>query len=153
MVTGIKSCEVRKQIKALTLGEAICIKKWTDLLQIQVTGIKSCEVRKQIKALTLGEAIDIISAGKIYTTEVKNIDLRSCRSTLKYGQESKKEIWHHTKGTNAETVHRNPTKQCTSISCLWKKCNKCHKKNHLLQSAQPLLYSNGGDKITRESFN
>ena len=57
-----------------------------------VTGIKSCEVRKQIKALTLDEAIDIISAGKIYTIEVKNIDLRSCRSSLKYGQESKKEI-------------------------------------------------------------
>ena len=43
-------------------------------------------------ALTLDEAIDIISAGKIYTIEVKNIDLRSCKSTLKYGQESKKEI-------------------------------------------------------------
>ena len=54
---------------------------------------------------------------------MKNIDLRSCRSTLKYGQESKKEIWHHTKGTNAETVHGNPTKQCTSISCHWHKIN------------------------------
>ena len=112
---------------------------WSSFCKL-VTGIKSCEVRKRIKALTLDEAIDIIRTGKMYTIEQKNIDLRSCRSTLKYSQESKKEIWHHTKGTNAETVHGNPTKQCTSISCHCQKCNKyCHKKNYLLQSAQALL--------------
>ena len=32
----------------------------------------------------------------------------------------------------------NPMKQCTSISCLWKKCSKCRKKNYLLQYAHPL---------------
>ena len=31
----------------------------------------------------------------------------------------------------------NPMKQCTSISCLWKKCSKCRKKNYLLQYAHP----------------
>ena len=29
-------------------------------------------------------------------------------------------------------------KQCTLISCLWKKCSKCRKKNYLLQYAHPL---------------
>ena len=92
-----------------------CIKQWTDLLNIGNTeNIKSCEVRKWIKALTLDKDIGIIRAAEIYTIELKNIDQRSCGNTLKYSQESQKEIWHHTKGTCTKTVEisQNNVHQC-----------------------------------------
>ena len=47
----------------------------------------------------------------------------------------------------------NPMKQCASISCLWKKCSKCRKRNYLIVTICTSLVSNGGDKITREIFN
>ena len=76
--------------------------------------IKSCEVRKWIKALTLDKDIGIIRAAEIYTIELKDIDWRSCGNTLKYSQESQKEIWHHTKGTRTKTVEisQNNVHQC-----------------------------------------
>lgn len=45
-----------------------------------------------MKALTLDEATDRTRAGKIYTIELKDIDLGNCRNTLKYSPEWKKEI-------------------------------------------------------------
>ena len=76
--------------------------------------IKSCEVRKWIKALTLDKDIGIIRAAEIYTIELKDIDWRRCGNTLKYSQESQKEIWHHTKGTRTKTVEisQNNVHQC-----------------------------------------
>ena len=119
----------KRQHKLAPTGCLRCVNKL--ICQLLVTGIKSCEVRKWIKALTLDKAVDIIRAVEIYTTELKNIDYRSCENTFKHSKESQNQMTSRNRYQCWD--YGDLTKQCTSMSCGLKNCCKHHKNNYLLR--------------------
>ena len=89
--------------------------------------------------------------GNWYNQSWRTYTKRSCRRTLKYSQESQKEIWHHTKSANAEIVviPQNNAHRCPAFG---KNVASVAKRNIYFATMCTALVSYGGDHVTRENF-